>query len=205
MGGEGCVRHRTGIFFCALLCINVLTALPARADPADRNFGILLFGGVLTDGNWKEAINPTTGQTVDSQMLGLAGSWTWHEIWHDRVSFEIEAAVIKHFGLQEHVEFTAVPLAARWHWFPWSDHVSTTLGFGVGMSYAARPPQAEIVVRAEAKQLLFGWYAEATVGPPERVVEGVFRIQHRSSGFGLLEPRGRAGSDFLTGGLRVRF
>jgi len=165
----------------------------------------MAYGGLLTDGNWKEALNPSTGSTRDSQLVGVAGSWTWQRAWDERLSFEVEGALIKHFGLQEHVELTAVPLALRWHWFPWTGYVDTTLGLGGGMSYATRPPQAERIVRGDAEQLLFHWYVEATAAPPTAPAEGVLRLHHRSGGFGLLGTQGRTGSDFITVGVRYRF
>jgi hypothetical protein len=138
-------------------------------------------------------------------MVGIAGSYTWSRAWRDRLSFEVEGSVIKHFGLQEHVEFNALPLAVRWHWFPWTDYVATSFGIGGGLSYAAEPPDAEEVVREEADQLLFHWYAELTLGPPASGFEAVARLHHRSGGFGLLGTQGNVGSDFVTGGIRYRF
>jgi hypothetical protein len=194
---------------CLVLTVGVVTT-HARAQPdappaAPTPWGVLVYGGVLTDGNWKEALNPTAVDFEDSQLVGVAASYTYAGLWGERIDLEVEGAVIKHFGLQEHVEFTAVPLAARWRRFPWQDYVRTSLGLGGGLSYAARPPAAERVVRGDAEQFLFHWYIEATAGPPSGRWEGVFRLHHRSGGFGLLGTQGRVGSDFLTFGLRRRF
>ena len=175
---------------------------PAQAPPT---WGVHLYGGVLTAGDWKEALRPGRVEFEDSQLVGLGVSYTLARPWKQRIALEVEGAVIKHFGLQEHVEFTAVPLAARWNSFPWSAHLDTSLGVGGGFSYAARPPAAEIEVRGRAEQFLFHWYIEASAGPPERGWEGVFRLHHRSGGFGLLGPQGDSGSDFLTFGVRRRF
>lgn len=182
----------------------------ARADPNEpppdpAPWGVMVYGGVLTDGNWKQALNPTAVEFEDSQLLGVAASYTYADVWDDRIDLEVEGAVIKHFGLQEHVEFTVVPLALRWRRFPWQDYVRTSLGLGGGLSYAARPPAAESEVRRDAEQLLFHWYVEATAGPPAGRWEGAFRLHHRSGGFGLLGAQGQVGSDFLTLGVRWRF
>jgi hypothetical protein len=170
-----------------------------------RDWGVLVYGGLLSEENWKNALNPTDGKTLDSQMVGVAVSYTWSRAWRDRLSFEVEGSIVKHFGLQEHVEVNLLPLGVRWHWFPWTDYVDTTLGLGGGLSYAAQPPDAERVVSGAAEQFLFHWYAEITVGPPRSGFEAVARLHHRSGGFGSLGTQGDVGSDFVTAGIRYRF
>lgn len=213
-GLRGPSQDEIAIVLKTLLFVVVLAGfgvIPhARAQPEEppvepRRWGVMVYGGVLTDGDWKEALNPTRVAFEDSQFLGVAGSYTYGDLWDGRIDLEVEGAVIKHFGLQEHVEFTAVPLAARWRRFPWNDVVRTSIGLGGGFSYAARPPAAEKVVRDDAEQLLFHWYIEAAAGPADGGWEGIFRLHHRSGGFGLLGTQGRVGSDFLTFGVRRRF
>jgi hypothetical protein len=184
---------------------STLRAQPDELREPDQRWGLLVYGGVLTDGNWKQALTPGAADIEDSQLVALAGSYIYEQVWDARLSLEVEGSIIKHFGLQEHVELTVVPLAARWHRFPWGHSVRTSLGLGGGLSYAARPPAAEIEVRGDAEQLLFHWYLEATAGPPRQPWEGALRLHHRSGGFGLLGTQGRVGSDFLTVGLRWRF
>ena len=179
-----------------------------EAAAADRS--LLVQGGWLTGGDWKEALDPTRGQTRDSYFVGLVGAHTWSRAWNARLSFEVEGAVIKHFGRQDHVELTALPLAVRWHAFPWSRRVATSVGLGGGFSYATDEPDGERLVRdldddEDPEKLLFTWYAEVTAGPPAADWEGVFRLHHRSGGFGLLGEQGKTGSDFLTAGIRWRF
>jgi len=192
----------------AISSVALTSGVRAQAETpaaAERRWGVLVYGGVLTGGNWKQALWPGTAEIEDSQFLGVAGAYTYERVWDERIDLEVEGAVIKHFGLQEHVEFTVVPLALRWRRFPWRDYVSTSLGLGGGLSYAARPPAAESEVRGDAEQFLFHWYIEATAGPPAGGWEGVFRLHHRSGGFGLLGTQGQVGSDYLTLGLRWRF
>ncbi|NBB68993.1 MAG: hypothetical protein GVY33_01510 [Alphaproteobacteria bacterium] len=192
-----------------LIAVIVGTTPSALAIDAPKTtpvrWGMLVYGGVLTAGDWKEALRPDRVEFEDSQLVGVGVSYTYARPWQQRIDLEVEGAVIKHFGLQEHVEFTAVPLAARWRRFPWDAHLATSLGVGGGFSYAARPPAAEIEVGRQAEQLLFHWYIEAAAGPPERRWEAIFRLHHRSGGFGLLAPQGGSGSDFLTLGVRRRF
>lgn len=194
------------IFFIVFFGWFVATSGHAgETDGGDGRWGVLAFGGVLTDGNWKESLRPGASSLEDSHLAGVATSYAYRRVWGDRIDLEVEGAVIKHFGLQEHVEVTVVPLAARWRRFPWRHVVRTSLGVGGGLSYAGRPPAAEIEVRGDAEQLLFHWYLEATAGPPQQPWEGALRLHHRSGGFGILGTQGRVGSDFLTVGLRWRF
>ncbi len=95
---------------------------------------MLVDGGVLASGNWKQALRPGASECEAAQLLGVAGSYTYQRVQGEHIKLQVEGAFIKHFGLQEHVEFTVVPVAARWDRFPGQDDVRTSRGIGAALS-----------------------------------------------------------------------
>jgi hypothetical protein len=120
----------------------------------------------------------------------------------DKLSLEVEGNVGKYFGDQDHWEFNAA-VAGRWHKFPWSDTVATTIAWGVGPSYATEVPKVEETTHTSSQQWLVFWFAEITLGPPESRWAGIFRLHHRSTGFETVAKDG--GSNTLAVGLKFRF
>ncbi len=112
------------------------------ASTKDKPSAITVFGGLMTDNDWEDALAPWTLDFRDSTFVGLAGS---HRIgrFDDRLGFEIEGQVMRHFGDQDHWEFN-LPIIGRWEAFPWDEVVDTSLAFGVGPSYASEKPKVEV-------------------------------------------------------------
>ena len=53
----------------------------------------------------------------------------------DRIDFELEGQIAKHFAGQHHWEFNAL-VVTRWLRFPWNDTVKTSFAIGEGLSLA---------------------------------------------------------------------
>jgi hypothetical protein len=138
----------------------------------------------------------------DSYTAGIAGSFELAE-WGAHLRWEVEAQAIKHFGIQQHVEFTT-SINARWVTFPWNRYLDTSVAAGEGLSVASEVPVLEKrdPDNRDAAALLNYVLLEAEVGPPGSPWHLVGRIHHRSGVFGVFS---RSGSNVLAVGVRYRF
>ena len=171
------------------------------ASTEDMPSAIVVFGGLMTDNTWEDALVPWDLDYRDSTLVGLAVS---HGIGRSdrRFGFEIEGQVVRHFGDQDHWEFN-FPIVGRWKAFPWDGVVDTSLAFGIGPSYASEKPKVEVTNKGDSQRLLVYWMAEIEVGPPDKGWSAIFRIHHRSGAFGLVADEG--GSNAIVIGFRQRF
>jgi hypothetical protein len=150
-------------------------------------------------------IEALSGQAspVDSHILAGAMGWTFYRPAHRLWSLELEANVARHFGIQDHFELNAPILTVRWDYFPWDKLLDTSLAYGLGPSYATKLPEYERQKSGDSEQLLLFWHIEAAFGLPESNWSTIFRLHHRSSGYGMFAEKG--GSNILTMGLRYEF
>lgn len=155
----------------------------------------------MTDNTWTEVFDPDTLEFRDSTQIGFVAS---RRIWHyeDMLSVEIEGQIVRHFGGQDNWEFN-VPIALRWHPFPWDEWLDTSFAWGIGPSYATEVPEDEVAQHGESAQWLVHWFAELEFGPPESPWSGIVRLQHRSGAFGAVADDG--GSNVWAVGLRRRY
>jgi len=167
----------------------------------DKPSAIAVFGGLMTDNKWEDALAPWNLDFRDSTFVGLAAS---HVIgrFDRRLGFEIEGQVIRHFGDQDHWEFN-LPIIGRWEAFPWDEVVDTSLAFGVGPSYASEKPKVEVANEGDSQRWLVYWMMELELGPPDKGWSALFRLHHRSEAVGLVADEG--GSNALVIGLKQRF
>jgi len=143
----------------------------------------------------------TPGKTdfVDSYLVGIAVgrdiavSGPFH--------FGIEGQIFGHFGEQNLLEFN-VPLYARYH-TPNDWRVLKSLTFGLGLGYATETPQTEVNRDGESTRLLFYWMGEIEFYLPSEELSLVFRLHHRSDGYGVFEAD--SGSNAFLIGLRKAF
>lgn len=185
------------VLICTLMPIGMGVAL------AEDDFAFTVYGGRMTDGDFGDTL---TGQAkfIDAYVVVGALSWTFARYFDDALSFELEGQVAKWFGDQKNMEFN-LPLAIRWSRFPWDDYVATSLAYGVGPSYATLEPAAEIDIHDNTQKFLIYWFGEIAAGLPQSPWAAVFRIHHRSGGFGLVADRGDGGANSLCVGLKYRF
>ena len=181
--------------FVALLLIIAVMIVFTGKTMAAGDFATTVYGGRMTDDNFEEALS---GQAdfVDAYVVVGALSWTFTRFFENALSFELEGQIGKWFGDQHNLEFN-LPMVMRWSKFPWNNHVSTSLAYGLGPSYASKEPAAEIDRNDSTQKFLAYWFAEITFGPPGSNWAGVFRLHHRSGAFGLIADRHEGGSNTL--------
>ena len=157
-------------------------------------------GGVYSGSQLLEI--PARLNLKDSYTLGVSVSKQFAE-WTRFMRFEGELQVVKHFGDQDHWEFTG-SLNLRWVVFPWNRYVETTLALGEGLSWATEIPALEKAdpTNSDNAQLLNYILIEVTFAIPESPWSLVTRIHHRSGVWGLF---GHSGSNILEAGIRYRF
>jgi hypothetical protein len=167
-----------------------------------QDFSLALYGGRLTTEKWESALSPGADFS-DATIFTAAGSWTFSRFFDDRLSCELEAQVGRYIGDQDHWEINLPILGLRWHRFPWSHRLATSLAWGIGPSYAAEVPAVELETNDSSSRWLIYWFGELTLGPPAAGWELLMRLHHRSDGFGLVAEDG--GSNALCAGVRYRF
>jgi hypothetical protein len=152
---------------------------------ADQEYALTLYSGYMTKEVWFNTISHDT-VFAHANIVVVAASWTFSQWWHGKLAWELEGQVGKYFGAQENWEFNLPIVSFRWHPFPWDPLVDTSFAWGIGPSYATREPEVEIDISDETSQWLIYWYGEVTFGPPAASWEVLFRLHHRSGGFGLV-------------------
>lgn len=168
---------------------------------APRNpWFVTLFGGQYSGSQLLEI--PARLDLKDAWTLGLSVSKQFAQ-WTRFMRWELELQTLKHFGEQEHWEFTG-SVNLRWMVFPWNRYVETTAAIGEGLSWATEIPALEKAepTNSENAQLLNYLLLELTVAPPESSWSLATRIHHRSGVFGVF---GHSGSNVLELGVRHRF
>ena len=133
-------------------------------------------------------------------MTALA--WTVKRFNDGAFTLEIEGQAAKYYGSQEHMEFN-LALAGRWWKSYRNETADLSFAFGVGPSWAAEEPEVEAMINESTRQFLIYWFIETTLGPSDANWAVVFRLHHRSTGFGLVAEEG--GSNTLAAGLKFIF
>lgn len=160
-------------------------------------------GRITSVNAWHDIfLNPDELEFADAYLATLALSHPLRRYHGDDLGLETEGQMVYNFGDQSHWEFNAL-VAARWYRFPWNDSVETTTAFGAGLSWATEVPEVEVELEGSSEQLLIYWYLEMTLARPGARWATIFRLHHRSGGFGLLTDDG--GMNALCVGLKTRF
>jgi len=162
-----------------------------------------VYGGRMTSDHWEDVFIHTFDlDFVDSYFLavGLARKFGKYR---DRMSFEIEGQVVKHFDYMDHWEFNGA-VTGRWEKFPWDDTIDTSLAFGMGPSYATDEPEVEIDNNDETSKFLVYWMIELALTLPDHPQTAfIARLHHRSNAWGLINKDG--GSNGIGFGLKYRY
>ena len=158
---------------------------------------------ISTQPGWEDIIIDAPGtEFVDSYLVTAALSRQYAERKQGALAIEAEGQVVYHFHDQSLWEFNALPIVLRWKRFPWSDRLSTSAAFGLGLSYATELPPVEVALEGESHQWLVYWVMELTAGPVDSRWAVSLRLHHRSVAYGLMGDEG--GMNAVGLGLRFR-
>ncbi len=185
--------------FLLLAWLSCASPTLGEESRANERWNLTSFAGQMTDNVWEEAIVPGKTDLIDSHLIGLALGRDFAT--RGAFDFGWEGQIVAHFGAQDHWEFN-LPVYSRYH-FPahWRGIKSVT--FGLGLSYATKIPQTEIDRSGESTRTLFYWMGEIEFHLPVEAMTAVFRLHHRSDGYGVFEAD--SGSNALVLGLRRNF
>ncbi|MDP2431675.1 MAG: acyloxyacyl hydrolase [Pseudomonadota bacterium] len=190
-----------------LACCAGFAAPPILADTKTskdgaKDYALTVYGGRLTDGDWHESFGPGTN-FIDSDLVVAALAKTLSRSADGGRSYEVEAQIAKHSGIQDNLEYNLLG-AVRWHDLFWSEKLNTTAAIGLGASYASSVPRAEAtIINSGSEKLLAYWHLELTLGPPRGDWQASLRMHHRSTAYGLFG--GNGGSNAVTLGVRYEF
>jgi hypothetical protein len=179
------------------------TLAPSRGaaqERAENPWFMTVVGGQYSGSQLLEI--PIGLDLQDSYTFGVSVSKQFAQ-WTRFMRWEGELQVLKHFGEQEHWEFTG-SVNLRWVVFPWNRWVETSLALGEGLSWATEIPKLEKAdpTNSDNSQLLNYILLEITFAVPESPWSFVTRIHHRSGVWGVF---GHAGSNIIEAGIRYRF
>jgi hypothetical protein len=176
----------------------------AQAAEDDARWFVTVFGGVSLSRHYTETLrSPWDSESTDQGIGALTLSREIGRVFGRRIAFEVEGLYAYHFGDQRYHEVGAA-VYARWHDFPWNDHLKTSIAFGIGPSYVSILPDME-AAKGHTSKLLNQANLELTFALPKYENDQLlFRFQHRSGVFGLLDDAGDA-STFIVIGYRKAF
>lgn len=128
------------------------------------------------------------------------------KIWTDfkYVAFELEGSTSFHL---ESIERTSFQVASLFRWLnpPSSKVVKSSVGMGIGLSYALSPPMVEIQELPKTANLLTHLLFEYAFDLDSLSIwQAFFRVHHRSGAYGLFNGV-VGGSDYICLGARYSF
>lgn len=143
-----------------------------------------------------------TGKTKFEPTYFYSLSWTNQvpSLINEKITNWTEIQVVKHYGLQKHIELSAALLWQRTFLYRQS---SWDFSIGNGLSYAFKGPQFEKgPEQYPEKRYRLQHYitAQLSLGQVNLPWKVLLKIHHRSGVYGLIAPP-KVGSNFLTIGL----
>ena len=164
---------------------------------------INIYGGRMTSNHWEDVFIDTLNLDFVDSYFFVVGLARRVGKYRDRMSFEIEAQVVKHFDYMDHWEFNGAA-TGRWEKFWWDDTIDTSLAFGIGPSYATDEPEVELDNNDETSKFLIYWMIELALTLPDYPQTAfIARLHHRSNAWGLINKDG--GSNGIGFGLKYRY
>jgi hypothetical protein len=176
----------------------------AQAAEGDTRWFVTGFGGFSLSHSYTETLSsPWNSESTGEGIGALTLSYEIGRVFDRRLAFEIEGLYAYHFGDQHYHEVGAA-IYARWHEFPWNDHLKTSFALGIGPSYTTTLSAIEAADGHTAK-LLNQANLELTFALPEYERDMLLlRFQHRSGVFGTIDDVWD-GSTFLVVGYKRAF
>lgn len=190
-----------------------LSPAPAWSQDSDnltaREWGILLFGGEMSDDDFGATLDPTISNSRNKDIY-FAGAAVNRRIRDGRyIDLELEGGAGYQFADGSANDSGQIwgAIFARYDQFPWNHFLHTTVAVSTGLNYSFRKTAFE---EAEDKddgtsKLLHYLAPEITVALPDHQDwAAVFRLHHRSGVFGLFGCDS-CGSNVVTVGVRKKF
>jgi hypothetical protein len=193
---------------CFRVAAAALVGLLVHGQARPASFGepalTLYVAKMSSEPGWEDVVlDPVGSAYIGTYLAAAAVSGSYASYRKDALHLEAEGQVVRYFGQQDHWEFNAVPVVARWRRFSWSERVATSAAFGLGFSYATSLPMIEVALEGESSHFLIYWMMELTAGKPDGRWAASLRLHHRSVGYGLMGEEG--GMNALGLGVRYRF
>lgn len=162
--------------------------------------GKLVKGVLEVDDAW------AAGLALDWRAIPDIGMpWPGREPGRDGLALELEAQIVRHYGLQDHFEGTGALVLRTPDWRPFGG-AGVNLAWGNGMSWAFDHPAWEKGVTGqrgvETRRLQYHMTVEMEFGRGSWPVRPFLRLHHRSGIYGVISPQ-ETGSNFIGLGLRV--
>ena len=174
-----------------------------KTQAAEPLNSLNVYGGIMTTNHWEDVFIDTLDLDFEDSYFVVIALARKIGGYKDKLSFEVEGQVVKHFDYMDHWEFNGA-IIGRWEKFPWDDTIDTSLAFGIGPSYATEEPQVEIDNNSETSKFLIYWMIELALGLPEKPRTAfILRLHHRSDAWGLMNEDG--GSNGIGCGIKYRF
>jgi hypothetical protein len=197
-----------------LCCVALAISLPSIAipglaaepeSPLRRDNGVGILGGIFSPDVFSDIVLTPWNTRTDSIYL-LSGSYNRRlTTVLDHLDIEVEGGLGRRFGDNNSAEAYAA-LGLRWRQFPWNHFLTTSFAvYPIGPSYVANLSRAEVSKDGKSSNWLNFFSIELTFAAPSTPqLEALFRLQHRSGAFGLINGSTN-GADFLSVGARYRF
>lgn len=183
------------------LLLTMGLATTARA----QDLSYQAWGAVMTDNDFAELLRVRGITLLESGLIGLGVHRRFGPEYHTpfgSLRFEVEAHLVRHFGLQDHWEVN-IPLGLRLT--PERRILGIdSVAFGIGPSFASEIPAIELRRGSGigSREMVY-FHVEAA--HELRAYPGThvfFRVHHRSGGYGLIDG---VGTNALAVGFRRLF
>lgn len=178
--------------------------VPAHAEAGNwwqTGWSVTGWSGRLTTENTTDLWTGSKWSFENSYVGALALGKELTPVFSEKAAVEAELQTLRHFGGQDHWEFTAM-LLFRWKEFPWDEHVDTSFAIGDGLSFPTELPAEELNAhtRGNSGRLLNSVMMEITLADPD-IPEWALalRYHHRSGFFRTFSDVGEASTVFGLG------
>lgn len=197
-GNRSDMQVRVVVFL--LIVATVGATQVARGASEEKAWFIGVSAGRLGGGNvWQTLL--CSGGITEASLAGISAGRRLGSIWEDRIAFDAEVQLLRHFRGRRYGEYTG-SLVMRWLAFPWDDYLDTTFSIGEGLSYADKTPA--INDSDTCRLLNYLSYELAFSLPALSSWSLVGRIHHRSGIWGTFSGVFDA-SNFYVTGIRYAF
>jgi hypothetical protein len=180
-------------------------SFPMSAFSEEKGVSIGGYGGQYYD---TEPAGFTQGKAsyLNQYIVALTASKTIWQAEAIPLSLEIDGVIGQQFGSAFITEVAIAPVLS-WGGFPWNDLIHTNFRAGpLGVSYTSAIGPFERGPNGDGSRLLNFLMLELDFSLPERRAKEVFmRLHHRCDIYGLINPYGANGEDFLVFGFRHHY